>query len=381
MAFFRCLPLALGLLRRRKTWLLAALLLPVSILLAGMLLPAKTLDSSLTAGIVLPEDSPAAQTLLELLETSANTEVHFLSASLETARQQVAAGRWACAYVLAEDFESRIFAKDPGVLFTVLCPEGSTGVSLLHESVAAAVFTLRAPGIAAAYAQSAGFASDPDSVRQQTAQGLSPDQRMTIQIQTVSGTPAEPVSHAAVQSLATGATAIFLLLMALLLASDLRRRQRQDWFRRTAAVTGRFPLLSAMAAAAGLLLFVSGAAALLLADAFWGGSFAGILPVACYGAVLTALALVLAVVPELDAALPALAPFVPVCCLLLCPVFFDAAALFPACAPLSRALPPTWLLLALQQGKNGVWMLPVAAALTAAAAGLSRIFANPGLSQ
>ena len=58
-------------------------------------------------------------------------------------------------------------------------------------------------------------------------------------------------------------------------------------------------------------------------------------------------------------------------CLLLCPALFDAGRIFPALAPLSRLLPPTWYLLAaagssalpLLLGGSACWALGLAALL------------------
>lgn len=366
------LPLSWAVLRKR---LAAVLLLPAAILAACLLLPGQLAGAAPTAGFVLPAeeaDRSAASSVYDLL--AQNEAVHFVLTDEETARREIAAGRWLCAYVPAADFASRLSDTDTDRLFTVLTPAGADLSPLVNEAVAAAVLTLRAPDLAADYASEAGFAgaAEARTIRERTAAGLSPDQAMTFSIETVAGTAPASDPYAALRTVLLGLSAIYLLLLALLWAAGLRRLRKRGWFPLAAASVGTFPLVFALALISGAALIAGGAASLLLIAWFLGGSLSALVPMAMYGTVLAALTLFLSAVPGTDAAIPAVLPFLPVLCLFLCPVFLDAAAWFPFCGPLSESLPPTWFLDAVRQGKPGLWMAAAAAVLTAASAVLLR---------
>ena len=181
-----CFSLGLARLSRRAGLLLV--LLPLTILTGGLLFPADRDDQPLEAGVCLPEHSPGAQALFQALSETDPTFVIFHEASEETLRNEVAAGRWECGFILHEDFETRYPEQYPGKLATVVRSRSGTLSPLLGEAFSAALYHVRAPYLAADYAAENGLASDEslDALTEQVAAG--PARRMALTIQTIDGT-------------------------------------------------------------------------------------------------------------------------------------------------------------------------------------------------
>ncbi|MBS7225794.1 MAG: hypothetical protein KH050_10750 [Clostridiaceae bacterium] len=367
-----CFLLGLARLSRRAGLLLV--LLPLTILTGGLLFPADRSDQPLEAGVCLPEHSPGAQALFRALSETDPAFVVFHEASEEIIRSEVAAGRWECGFILHEDFETRYPEQYPGKLATVVRSRSGTLSPLLGEAFSAALYHVRAPYLAADYAAENGLASDEslDALTEQVAAGSA--RRMALTVQTVDGTAqtAPSLARSTARALCRGLIAVTLFLYALLLAADLNACMSEGWFTRTAALTGRLPLLCGPVAAQMGAASVSALIAFGLGAWFFGGAdVTGFAAIVLYALMLTGLALTLAQLPAAHGWLTALLPFVPAVCLVLCPILFDAGQFFPPAAPVSAILPPTWLLHVMNG--HSIIFLPAAALFFAlAAAVLSR---------
>lgn len=378
-SWFSCLLLGFARLGRRPGRLIGACLLPLCVLAAGLLLPGESLNTPLEAGVCLPDDSPRAEALLECLSQTDPTYVRFHRADEDEIYARVAAGKWVCGFVLRDDFDDRVTARIPGQLATVIVSRAETMAPLLTEAFSAGVYHLRAPLLAADYAQQNGLADGAqlDALRAQIEAGA-PD-AMTLQTESIDGTPGQApprLGAATARAAVRGLAAIFLFLSALLLAGELDGLRREGWFTRTAAASGPFALRAGLGAAYMLAVTLLTAAAYALSEFFFAdGSpdLSGLGLLAGYALGLTGLALLLGLVPGVRHVLAALLPFLPAVCLLLCPIFFDAARFFAPAGPLSRLLPPSWLLRALQgAAADGVLLWALGPVTLPAAALLSR---------
>ncbi len=352
-SFFGCFSLGLMRLIRRPGRLLGLVLLPCLVLLAGLLLPSDDLEQPLEAGVCLPAHTPGALELLDILQQSDPQYVVFHAASEQEIYDHVSAGRWECGFVLSRDFETSYSKENPGRLATLVRARSSTLSPLLADVFSAALFHLRAPDLASGYAGQTGLAAGAalDELKQVVADGVST--KMGLAVQTIDGTAQERphLGVATAASFCRGLCAVALFLYALLLAADLSACTSEGWFVRTAALTGRFQLLFGLAAAQMLAAAGCAFASFALGIHFFGSAVPfHAAAVLLYLWMLTGLALALGQLPGTSHWLPALLPFIPAVCLVLCPIFFDAGRVFPPAAPVSAALPPTWLLRALDGG-------------------------------
>ena len=321
-----------------RTWVLL-LLLPLAAFGAARLLPPEEVSAPVQVGVVLPEEG--GELFWEKLQARSGLAVTFHKAGLAQARRQVGLGRWDCALVLPEDFSRRLEALDTGELFTLLIGPGSTVYPLVRETVTACLAECISPAMAEAYLLDSGIAAAEDlpAARSRLQEVLGDPERVLVALETLDGTPLDPLKLAdgGVSNLAAGLTAILLLIWALFAAMDLGRWLDSPFVRRLAPLRGMTGLLLPRLTGALLPALCAGGLALLAAGApalsvpalipyllFWGGA-----------------ALVLARFRQVWSALPVLTPFVPAAGLLLSPVLLDLSQLFPALGPAARWNPVT----------------------------------------
>lgn len=362
-----CLMLGFLRLLRRPARLAGLLLLPAVIFAAGILLPPQSLDNPLHVGICLPEDSPGAAELWETLCQTEQAYVVFHTASETEITEKVAAGKWECGFILHPAFETRYQQEDCGWLATVVTSRSGTLSPILTEAFSTALYHIRAPWLAQAYAEQNGLADANGlaALRQQVADGLPENRQMELVVESIHGqAQANAPVHfgtAMARSVCRGFTAIFLFLYGLLTAADLHTAGQTGWFARTAAFTGQSQLFAGLAFAQFGAAGLCGIAAYSATEWFFaanGIKLIGIAAICLYTAMLAGLALVLAWLPGASQWLAAILPFIPAICLIFCPVLFDAGQFFAPAKALSAVLPPTWLLHAFDG--NGLHMLAAA---------------------
>lgn len=350
-------------LRSLKTWILLLLLSLLIAVLPG-LLPQQERAAPVQVGVALPEEGGEA--FWDLLQERSGAVITFIPADAATVEARVATGQWDCGLLLPEDFDKKLQSLSTHRLITMTVSDASAAYPLVRETVAAYVISLIAPDIARDYLTESGIAPEDtlpqlESVLEQV---LPESERLLVTMTTPDGAALDPLTlaDAGLAGLLRGLIAVILLVWVLMSAVDAGR-----WLETPAAARLR-PLLGAatlllprILAAAVPALLSAGIALCLLGSG-------NILPLLAYLAALCALALLAARIPAVWTALPPLMPFVPLLCLVLSPVLFDPASLFPALAPLSAAMPITLFLRACDGAwQAGLLLLGAGILLTAAA--------------
>ncbi len=356
---------------RRPGYLVALLLCPL-VLALGLLLPREARGTEILVGISLPEDSPAAAELWERLEEERAGAVTYRRAAPEEVRAQVAAGHWECGFLLAEDFEDRLAGGRYEDLVTQVVSPASTMALPLREPVSAALLELCWQDIAGDCLARIGLDLPPVGALEDI---IPPENRVAVRAETVGtdAAPREMTESLPYADLLTGGVGLWLQTTALLAAGHLRRWLRGDWARLALPRVGLGVLLLPRAAVLGLAAWLAGAAALLLT----GGDGRALACLALYQLCLTAASAALALLPGAERLIAVLLPVTPLACVICCPVLLDAAMLVPALYPVSRALPLTHFLLAVQGQMGSAAMLAGMTALWGAAAwALGRRFAR-----
>lgn len=331
-----------------RTWTLL-ILFPLAMFAAARLLPAQEVSAPVQVGVALPEEG--GEDFWRRLEKRSGLVVSFQLASYDTAERQVAAGLWDCALLLPEDFEVRLEGQELEGLFTLLIGPGSTVYPIVRETAAACAAECVSPQMAEQYLLNSGIleAEELDTVRPRLEQALPEGERVLVSLETVDGTPLDPLALAdsGVSNLLAGLTAIVLLIWVLFAAMDLGRWLDSPFARRLVPLRGRLALLLPRLAGELCPALCAGMLALLAA----GGAPACLVVLVPYLMFWGAAALAAAQCRPLWNALPALMPFVPALCLLLSPVLLDLSLLFPTLAPVIRWMPVTLYLRAC----GGAW--------------------------
>lgn len=356
---------------RRPGYLIALLLCPL-VLALGLLLPREARGTEILVGISLPEDSPAAAELWERLEEERAGAVTYCRAAPEEVRAQVAAGRWECGFLLAEDFEDRLAEGRYEDLVTQVVSPASTMALPLREPVSAALLELCWQDIAGDCLTRIGLDLPPVGALEDI---IPPENRVAVRAETVGAdaAPQDTAESLPYADLLTGGVGLWLQAAALLAAGHLRRWLCGGWARLALPRVGLGVLLLPHAAVLGLAAWLAGAAALLL----MGGDGRALACLALYQLCLTAASAALALLPGAERLIAVLLPVTPLACVICCPVLLDAALLVPALYPVSRALPLTHFLLAVQGQTGSAAPLAGMTALWGAAAwALGRRFAR-----
>jgi len=346
--FFRIFALTL----RKRWYLLLFLLLPMLLLPVSQKL-ARPETAPVQVGVCLPKEGGDA--FWQALSQHSGQVVEFIRTDEADLRRQVAGGRWDCGLLLAEDFALRLQEGDTDRCIRLLLGPASAAYPLVRETAAACLLRVYAPNIAASVLAELGARSPDD--------WFTPEP-VDIQTQTLSGAPLQPLSLAGdtARRLIAGLVAALLTVFSLCAALDAGHwlqngaAQRISALRSAAAVA--LPRLTALylpaVTACILSLWVLGAAQFGL----W------LLP---YSVFLLAVSLFAALRPRLLPAIPALLPFVPVCCVLLSPVLTEAILPLPE---LLRFLPMSLYLAACDGSPAAAPVLLSAGALLMALATL-----------
>ena len=313
-----------------KSWLVL-MLLPLLVLSARFVLPETDAASAVSVGVVLPESGGSA--MWELLQSRNDSILSFVLTDEDTLDRNIAAGKWDCGIILAEDFDRRVRELDTDRIFTLRIGPGSTVYPLVKETVSACLSQLIGPGIAWDYLLDSGITND----RTELDQTLSEPDRVLVTMSTLDSEPLQ------VPELTGRSTVNFLrwlicasiLVRMLFGAADLCRWVHSPGMRRTQPLRSPLLAMAARGTADALLLFFSASGALLLlGDGFW--SFAAVFGYVVFW--LTA-SLLLARFPGITTLLHGCIPFALVTSLVLSPVLLDISLIVPGLSGLTRWLP------------------------------------------
>lgn len=310
-------------LRSARGWIVL-LLLPALVLTVRLCLPPQEVTAPVQVGVALPEEG--GEELWTLLERRSGTVLTFVLADQDTIDRNVAAGRWDCGVVLAEDFDRRIEAGDTDKLFTLRIAEGSSVYYLVQETVSACTAELIAPGMGAQYLEKNGI-TPGDGLAQMEARLETVDQIVVV-MKTADGQEMDPL-----QLGSTGLDTVLqwlilavLLVWMLLCTADLGRYGVSDPVRRMKPLRPMTGLLAGKIAADAAI----GGVSAICAMAVLGAGLAGCTAVVAYVLLLGGTAVLLARAKPVWSALPMLPPFAVVVSLLLSGALVDVSSALPA---------------------------------------------------
>lgn len=322
-------------LRSMRTWALV-LILPVLVLTASALLPSDEVSAPVQVGVALPEDG--AREFWDDLCRRSGTVMTFILSDPDTIDRNVAAGRWDCGLILAEDFDKKLQNLDTGKLITLRIGPGSTVYPLVREAVFASAAELLSPVIAREYLLDSGIAKqeEMDLLLPLLEEILPEESRVILSLTTLDGTPLDPLDLAdqSVAVILRWLISAIILVWLLLAATDLGRWLDSPAARRLKPLRSTGILALSRVGADVIFAGCSGILALILLGDGW----ASWLSLLAYVFYLGTLASLLARVRPVWTALPIIMPFVPVVSLLLSPVIVDLSAMYPALSGITSHL-------------------------------------------
>ena len=106
-----------------RNWIIL-LLLPMLTLSASFMLPEWRAESAVCVGVVLPESG--GEEMWKQLQSHNNDVISFILTDENTLERNIAAGRWDCGIILAEDFDQKLAELDTDRIFTLQIGPGST---------------------------------------------------------------------------------------------------------------------------------------------------------------------------------------------------------------------------------------------------------------
>ena len=318
-----------------KSWLVL-ILLPLLVLSAHLMLPESDTASAVSVGVVLPESGGNA--MWELLESRNDSILSFILTDEDTLDRNIAAGKWDCGIILAEDFDQRVRELDTDRIFTLRIGPGSAVYPLVKETVSACMAQLIGADITWEYLLDSGITDE----RVALDQVLSEPDRVLVTMSTLHGEPLQ------VPELTNRSTVHFLrwlicasiLIRMLFGAADLCRWVHSPGMKRAQPLRSPISAMAARGAAdALLLLFSASVALLLLGDGFW-----SIAAVFAYVVFWLMASLLLARFPGITTLLHGCIPFALVTSLILSPVLLDTSLILPGLSAISPWLPASLFL-------------------------------------
>jgi hypothetical protein len=296
------------------------------LLAAGVMLltPAREVSAPVQVGVCLP--SRGGEALWEALEARRGTVMEFILADEHQIDRNVAAGRWDCGLILAEDFDDRLEQLDTDKMITLRISTGSVVYPLVRETVSACMAELVSPYIALDYLKDNEIAPD-DSFLLET---LGQSDRVLVKMTTPEGIPLEPAALAKQtrNTILLWLVSAAVLVRMLLAATDLGKWLDTGAVKRMLPLRGKTELMLSRIGADALILWVSAAAGAVILGAGWEGCLGTL------GYVLfwMAAAVLAARVPGLRNAVPVCMPFLVVISLLLSSALVDVSWFLPRLA-------------------------------------------------
>ena len=293
--------------RSFRGWL-ALLLIPVLVLTVNRAVPARELTAPVQVGVCLPETG--GQEFWDLLRQRSGTVLTFVPASESEIEARVAAGHWDCGIVLPEDFAVRLEQLKLDGLFTLRTGPGSAVYPLVRETVSACVAQLMSPGMAWEYLEESGLLAgirDQAAARERLNQVLDDSDRVMVTMTTPTGAPrrALTLADSGIRNVLCWLVSCLMLIWLLLGATELGSWLQSPGAARMAPLQGMTSRMLVRQGPEALLAALSGSVTL---------GILGFGPVAwaavwAYALFWMAATLLLARVPAIAGALPALMPF------------------------------------------------------------------------
>lgn len=312
-------------LRLRSVRSLAAMLaLPALAAIALVLIPKQEAAAPVRVGVCLPRQGGEA--FREALQERSGTVMEFVWADEGQIDRNVAAGRWDCGLILAEDFDDRVAALETDRLITLRISGSSVVYPLVRETVSACVAELVSPCIALDYLYDSEILPD-GGFRTQT---LEKTDRVAVRLTDPEGRDLEPAALAEQtrNTVLLWMISAVILVRMLLAATDLGKWLERGAVKRMLPMRGKTLLMLSRIGADALVLWVSAAAAAVILGAGWEGCLGTLGYVLLWMA-----AAVLAVrVPGIRNALPVCMPFLVVISLLLSSALVDVSRFLPGLA-------------------------------------------------
>lgn len=320
-----------------KSWLVL-LMIPLLVLTVRLCLPEEEAAAPVRVGVSLPEEG--AEAFWALLDERSGTVLQFLLADEEEIDRNVAAGKWDCGLIVAEDFAERLEQMDTDRMFTLRISSGSTVYPLVQETISACTARLLSAGIAQEYLQDSGIGLTEEAktiLRSRLQEPVSEADCVVVTMKTSDGAQLDPltVAQGGVDALLRWVISAVLLVHMLLCTADLGKWFTSNGVRRMRPLRSATALLASRVSADGILAAAAGCAAMLLL----GDGFAGCLAVATYVCFWASAAVLMARFPAIWSAMPILPPFAVVISLLLSSVLMDVSGMLPALGGIAGYVP------------------------------------------
>ena len=316
-----------------RNWLVL-LLLPLLALGASIMLPEWHAEAPVSVGVVLPESG--GDEMWQLLLSRNDGVISFILTDEETLDRSVAAGRWDCGIILAENFDQMVKDLDTDRLFTLRIGPGSTVYPLVKETISACVAQLIAPGVATDYLWDSGIIAEDIDLQ------LEEPDRVLVSMSTLDDHPLQvpELTTRSTQNLLRWLICIAILVRMLFGAADLAKWIHSPGIKRTVPLRSPLTSMAARASIDALLLLISASIAMLLLE----GGFRGCIAVFGYVLFWLMVSLLLAQFPSVTTVLHVFIPFAVVISFLLSSVLMDISLIFPQLSGISRWLPVSMFL-------------------------------------
>ena len=324
-------------LRSIKSWLIL-LLIPLLVFGIQRALPQEQLSAPVLVGVSLPE--AGGEEFWNLLNDRSGTVLTFIPADKETIDRNIAAGRWDCGIILADDFTDRLSRADTDRIVTIRVGDGSAVYPLVQEAVAACVANLVRIPIAEDYLADNGMIqsdSDLTHVREQLETKLGPEDRVNITMTTVDGKPIQQFDLAGqgVTMFLRWVIMVTILVWLILCVSDLGKWTCSGAVRRMIPLQPATLIMLTRFSADSLLAIVAGCLGLgLLED-----GFCSYLAIIAYVLFWSFFGIILARYRSVWASLPVLPAFAVTASLLFSGVLVDVSTFLPALSGVSLWFP------------------------------------------
>lgn len=345
----------------RKPSFVAALLLPVLLLVALGLFRPKADESTLLVGIYPQTPSAKTELFMEALSEIQNPPVSFVRAeSLSQLEDLVAAARWECGYILPADFDARLASGEFEQIITRVTSPATTMEMLSNTSVSAALLSLATQQVAEGYLDEAGIVSEEEFLSLLESGRIDAPPFFASFEVLFTHSSVQPSDNTVSMTgplclLISFAVFLFFILSSIFMTDDLRN----GFFERAGAICGpnkvllSFPFSMFLLGALQALVLVFGAQ--VIEAGFLQSPQFSIMAIVFYLLLLSALSFFIAVVLKRKEILIALIPFVLLAGLLLSPIFVDIPHYIPVLYPISLALPPSLFIRAF--GGDGIAFL------------------------
>lgn len=324
-----------------KSWIIV-LLLPALVLASNSLLPEQEVSAPVQVGVALPERGGEA--MWAQLEARSDEVLTFIPADADTIDRNIAAGRWDCGLILAEDFDDRLPQLDLNDIITIRIGAGSTVYPLVRETVSACMAQLIGPDIAREYLLSSGIATEEtlSEMQSRLEERLDESDRVIVSMSTPDGSPLSPLelTRKGMDAIFCWMVSAVILVRLMLGATDLGKWISAPAVRRLKPLRSATCLMAARIGAEGILMCLSGCAAmLLLGMGLW-----GCVAVLAYVLFWLGLAILLAHMGQISGVLPVCVPFAAVISLLLSSALVDIGLIIPMVSGVSRWIPAAMFL-------------------------------------